>query len=349
MSRLKDILEKLSNAHGVSGYENNVRQMIEDEIRPYVDDVRTDKMGNLIATRRGGSTKIMLAAHMDEIGLMAKYVDDKGFIYFTTTGGWFNQTLLSQRMILHTGNGQVYGVIGSKPPHVMKEEDRKKPVKAEDMFIDIGATSRDDAQKMGVTAGTPITSDMDFRSLGGDMVTGKALDDRGGCAVLIEAMRQIKDVKATIHVVFTVQEEVGMKGGRTSAFGLDPDVALESEVTFAGDHPGIEKKDSALEIGKGPAITVSDAEGDGIIVPENVLRWLKQAAEANNIPYQLKVGAAGQTDASIIHLTREGIPTGVISTPSRYIHTPVTVMSMGDLEKSAQLIVKAVESVDRFF
>lgn len=349
MTRLKDILEKLSNAHGVSGYENNIRKMIEDEIRPYVDDVRTDKMGNLIATRHGGSPNIMLAAHMDEIGLMAKYVDDKGFIYFTTTGGWFDQTLLNQRMILHTGNGQVYGVIGSKPPHVMKEEDKKKPVKAEDMFIDIGAASREDAQKMGVRAGTPITSDMEFKSLGGDMVTGKAIDDRGGCAVLIEAMRQIKDVKVTIHAVFTVQEEVGLKGGRTSAFGLYPDVALVSEVTFAGDHPGIDKKDSALEVGKGPAITVSDAEGDGIIVPEHVLRWLKQAAEANNIPYQLKVGAAGQTDASIIHLTREGIPTGVISTPSRYIHTPVTVMSMGDLEKSAELILRAVESVGRFF
>ncbi len=347
MSRLKDILEKLSNAHGVSGYENNVRQMIEDEIRPYVDDVRTDKMGNLIATRHGGSPRIMLAAHM--IGLMAKYVDDKGFIYFTTTGGWFDQTLLSQRMILHTCNGQVYGVIGSKPPHVMKDEDKKKPIKAEDIYIDIGANSSEDAQKMGVMAGTPITSDMEFRSLGSDMVTGKALDDRGGCAVLIEAMRKIKDVKATIHAVFTVQEEVGLKGGRTSAFGLDPDVALVSEVTFAGDHPGIEKMDSALEIGKGPAITVSDAQGDGIIVSENVLRWLKQAAETNNIPYQLKVGAAGQTDASVIHLSREGIPTGVISTPSRYIHTPVTVMSMGDLEKSTQLIVKAVESVYRFF
>jgi endoglucanase len=157
----------------------------------------------------------------------------------------------------------------------------------------------------------------------------------------------MKDVKATVQAVFTVQEEVGLKGGRTSAFGLNPDVALVSEVTFAGDHPGIEKTDSALEIGKGPAITISDSEGRGIIVPENVLRWLKQAAEG--IPYQLKVGAAGQTDASVIHLSREGIPTGVISTPSRYIHTPVTVMNMSDLEKSARLIIKAVESVDRFF
>ncbi|VVB85695.1 Tetrahedral aminopeptidase [uncultured archaeon] len=349
MSRLKDLLSKLSNAHGVSGYENNVRRMIEDEIRPYVDEIRTDKLGNLIATKRGGSPRIMLAAHMDEIGLMAKYVDDKGFIYFTTAGGWFDQTILNQRMILHTENGQVYGVIGSKPPHAMKEEETKKPVKAENMFIDIGATSREEAQKMGVRAGTPITSDMEFRSLGGDMVTGKALDDRGGCAVLIETLRQIKDVKATVHAVFTVQEEVGLKGGRTSAFGLEPDVALVSEVTFTGDHPGIEMKDQALEIGKGPVITVSDAEGDGIIVPERVLRWLKNAAEANGIPYQLKVGTKGQTDASIIHLSREGIPTGVISTPSRYIHTPVTVMSMNDLEKSVELLVKAVESVDRFF
>jgi len=347
MSRLKDLLEKLSNAHGVSGYENNVKQMIEDEVRPYVDEIRTDKMGNLIATKYGGSPRIMLAAHMDEIGLMAKYVDDKGFIYFTTTGGWFDQTLLNQRMILHTQSGQVYGVIGSKPPHAMKEEEMKKPVKAEDMFIDIGAATKEEAEKMGVIVGTPITSNMEFRSLGNDMVTGKALDDRGGCAVLIEALRQMKDVKATVHAVFTVQEEVGLKGGRTSAFGLDPDIALVSEVTFTGDHPGIEMKDQALEIGKGPVITVSDAEGDGIIVPENVLRWLKQAAETNNIPYQLKVGTRGQTDASIIHLSREGIPTGVISTPSRYIHTPVTVMKMSDLEKSVQLIVKAVESVDR--
>ena len=349
MSHLKDLLEKLSNAHGVSGYENNVRQMIEDELRPYVDEIRTDTMGNLIATKHGGSPRIMLAAHMDEIGLMAKYVDEKGFIYFTTTGGWFDQTLLNQRMILHTQIGHVYGVIGSKPPHAMKEEEMKKPVKAEDMFIDIGATSREDAHMLGVRAGTPITSDTEFRSLGSDMVTGKALDDRGGCAALIEALRQIKDVKATIHAVFTVQEEVGLKGGRTSAFGLDPDVAFVSEVTFTGDHPGIEMKDQALEIGKGPVITVSDAEGDGIIVPEQVLQWLKQAAETNNIPYQLKVGTKGQTDASIIHLSREGIPTGVISTPSRYIHTPVTVMKMSDLEKSAKLIVNAVESLDRFF
>ncbi|NJD78624.1 MAG: M42 family metallopeptidase [Candidatus Methanoperedens sp.] len=346
---MKDLLEKLSNAHGVSGFEGSVRQIIEEEVRPYVDEIRTDKMGNLIATKRGGSPVLMLAAHMDEVGLMVKYIDDKGFIYFTKTGGWFDQTLLNQRMVLHAEHGIVYGVIGSKPPHAIKEEDKNKVIKAEDMFIDIGATSREDAEKLGVRTGTPMTPDMEFKSLGNDMVTGKAFDNRAGCTMLIEGLRRIKDVKATIHAVFTVQEEVGLKGARTSAFGLNPDVAVATDVTYTGDHPGIEKKQSSIEMGKGPSITVSDAQGRGIIVPQSVLKWLKEAAESDNIPYQLEVGEGGTTDASAIHLAREGIPSGVISPPSRYIHTPVSVLSMNDLENSARLIAKAVEIADRFF
>jgi putative aminopeptidase FrvX len=349
MSELQDLLERLSNAHGASGYEGNVRQIIEEEVKPYVDEVKTDKMGNLIATKRGGAPAVMLAAHMDEIALMIKYVDDKGFVYFTKSGGWFDQTLLNQRMIVHTEMGKLYGVIGSKPPHVMKEEDKNKPIKAEDMFIDVGATSREDAGKMGVKIGTPLTLDTEFKPLGNDRVTGKAFDNRAGCAMLIWGLREMKDIKATVYAVFTVQEEVGLKGAKTSAFGLNPDVALATDVSYTGDHPGIEKKQSAIEIGKGPSITVSDAEGRGIIVPEIVLRWLKEAAESNNIPYQLEVGAGGTTDASAIHLTRDGIPSGVISPPTRYIHSPVSVLSMSDLENSAKLVAKAVGIVDRFF
>ncbi|MCE8422411.1 MAG: M42 family metallopeptidase [Candidatus Methanoperedens sp.] len=349
MTDLKSLLEKLSNAHGVSGYEGNISKIIEEEVRPYVDEISMDKMGNLIATKNGGSPSVMLAAHMDEIGLMIKYVDEKGFARFTKTGGWFDQTLLNQRMILHTENGPMYGVLGSKPPHVIKEEDKKKIVTADDMFIDFGATSKEDADKIGVKAGTPVTSDCEFKVLGNDRVTGKAFDNRAGCVMLIDALRQMKDVKATVHAVFTVQEEVGLKGARTSAFRLTPDVALATDVTITGDHPGIDKKDSAIEMGKGPSVTVSDADGRGIIVPDSVLKWLKEAAESRNIPYQLEVGSGGTTDASSIHLTKEGIPTGVISMPTRYIHTPVSVLSMSDLEKSAELIARAVEIVDRFF
>ncbi len=349
MSTLKELLERLSNAHGLSGYEESVREIIEEEVKSYVDEVKTDRMGNLIATKHGGKPVVMLAAHMDEIGLMVKYVDDKGFVHFTKSGGWFDQTLLNQRMILHTEKGKIYGVIGSKPPHAMKEEDKKKPVEAEAMFIDVGAISKEDAEKLGVKTGTPITPDTEFKPLGNDKVTGKAFDNRAGCAMLIEALREMKNVRATVHAVFTVQEEVGLKGAKTSAFGLNPDVALATDVTITGDHPGIEKKQSSIEIGKGPSITVSDAEGRGIIVPEPVLKWLKEAAESNKIPYQLEVGVGGTTDASAIHLSREGIPSGVISPPTRYIHTPVSVLSMGDLENCAKLVARAVEIVDRFF
>ena len=349
MSDLKELLERLSNAHGVSGYEGSVRQIIEDEIKPYVDEIKTDKMGNLIATKKGSKPALMLAAHMDEIGLMVKFVDENGFCRFTKTGGWFDQTLLNQRMILHTENGPVYGVLGSKPPHAMKEDESKKVVKAEDMFIDVGATSKEDAEKLGVKVGTPVTSDVEVKPLGNDMITGKAFDNRAGCVMLIEAVKQMKDVKATIHAVFTVQEEVGLKGAKTAAFGLNPDVAIATDVTITGDHPGIEKKDSGNEIGKGPSVTVSDADGRGIIVPESVLKWLKDAAESDNIPYQPEVGSGGTTDATAIHLARDGIPTGVVSIPTRYIHTPVSVMSIGDLEKSVRLIARAMEKVDKFF
>jgi putative aminopeptidase FrvX len=349
MSELKRLLEILSNAHGVSGYEGNIRQIIEEEIRPYVDEITTDKMGNLIATKKGGSPVVMLAAHMDEIGLMVKYVDDKGFARFTKTGGWFDQTLLNQRMIMHTEYGSIHGVIGSKPPHAMKEEDKNKVVKTDDMFIDIGAKSKEDAEKLGVKTGTPVTSDIDFKPLGNDLVTGKAFDNRAGCAMLIMAIRQMKKVKATVHAVFTVQEEVGLKGAKISAFRLNPDVALATDVTIAGDHPEIDKKDSAIDMGKGPTIIVSDADGRGIIVSESVLKWLKEAAESNNIHYQLEVGSGGTTDATAIHLTKDGIPTGVLSIPTRYVHTPVSVLSMDDLEKSTELITKALEIVDRFF
>lgn len=349
MSDLKNLLERLSNAHGVSGYEGSVRQIIEDEIRPYVSEIKTDKMGNLIATKNGSKPVLMLAAHMDEIGLMVKYIDENGFCRFTKTGGWFDQTLLNQRMILHTEKGPVYGVIGSKPPHVIKDEDKNKVVKAEDMFIDVGATSKDDAEKLGVKVGTPVTPDAELKQLGNDRVTGKAFDNRAGCVMLIEAVKQMKNVKATIHAVFTVQEEVGLKGAKTSAFGLNPDVAIATDVTITGDHPGIEKKDSGNELGKGPSVTVSDADGRGIIVPEQVLKWLKEAAESGNIPYQLEVGSGGTTDATAIHLARDGIPSGVVSIPARYIHTPVSVMGIADLEKSIQLIARAAESVDKFF
>ena len=351
MEQLQELLETLSNAHGISGYENSIRALMEEEIKPYVDEVTTDRMGNLVATKKGTGPTIMLAAHMDEIGLMIKYIDDNGFLRFVKIGGWFDQTLHSQRVIVHSKNGSITGVIGSKPPHVMKEEDKKNPVKAEDMFIDVGAKNKEDAEKMGLEVGLPISIDRTFTPLANGMLTGKAFDNRAGVVILIEAMRQISkmDIKATVHAVGTVQEEVGLKGARTSAFGLNPDVALATDVTIPGDHPGIEKKDSALEINKGAVITIVDGAGRGLMAAPNVVKWLKETAEANNIPYQMDVGDGGTTDATAIHLTREGVPSSVISVATRYIHSPVEVLSLADLKACADLIAKAVESAHKHF
>ena len=351
MEYIRELLEKLSNAHGISGSEGAIAEIMKKEIEPFVDEIKTDKMGNLIAIKHGKGPKIMLAAHMDEIGLMVKYIDDNGFLRFVKIGGWYDTTLHSQRVIVNTKNGPLKGVIGSKPPHAMKDEDRKKPVKAEDMFIDIGAKNKEDAEKLGVEIGSPISLDREFTSLANGIVTGKAFDNRAGIVMVVDAMRQIseKNPNATIYAVGTVQEEVGLKGAKTSAFGLYPDVAIAVDVTIPGDHPGIEKKDSALEIGKGGAITIIDSGGRGLIASPQVLKWLKETAIKKDIPYQMDVGDGGTTDATAIHLTKEGIPSSTLSVPTRYIHSPVEVLSLKDLQSCADLIAESILTAKKYF
>ncbi|MGC9515468.1 M42 family metallopeptidase [Methanocrinis sp.] len=348
MSEIQRLLERLSNAHGISGREGSVQEMVEEEIRPYVDEIRVDKLGNLVATRKGERPSVMIAAHMDEIGLMTKYVDEKGFIRFVTIGGWFDQSLLNQRVVIHADSGPIYGVIGSKPPHVMKDEERKKPIEIKDMFVDAGCNDQDEAKALGINPGTPVSLDRTFAKLAGDRVTGKAFDNRAGVAMMIEALKRTRSESA-IYAVGTVQEEVGLKGAKTSAFDLRPDVALATDVTIPGDHPGIEKKDSNLEIGKGPVIVIADASGRGLIATEKVVDWLAETAREFEIEVQMDVSGGGTTDATAIQLTREGIHTGLISIATRYIHSPVEVLSIKDLEASADLIARALETAPRYF
>jgi endoglucanase len=348
MSELKELLKRLAEAHGISGHEGAVRLLMEEELDGYLDERVIDPLGNFIGTRHGKKPSVMLAAHTDEIGLMVKHITDEGFLTFSAIGGWFDQTLLNQRVILHAAGGGLYGVIGSKPPHVMKKEDREKVVKLEDMFIDIGARSRDEVEHLGVSIGTPATIDRHFVDLGNGRVSCKAFDDRAGLAVMIEALRRTK-TECEVYVVGTVQEEVGLKGARTTAYALAPTVALAMDVEVAGGHPGIEKKESPLELDKGPVITVSDASGRGIITPPSVLKWLKGTAAQYNIPYQLSVADGGTTDASAIHLTKAGIPTGVVGVPTRYIHSPVELLSLQDLDRAAELVARAVERVGAYF
>lgn len=348
LSDIKSLLERLSNAHGISGWEGSVQEIVKEEISPLVDEVRVDSLGNLIATRKGEKPAIMIASHADEIGLMVKQVDEKGFIRFIRIGGWFDQTLLNQRVVIHTRSGPVVGVIGSKPPHVMKEEDRKKVVEARDMFIDIGCSSQKEVEDLGILAGAPISIDRTFALLRGDRITGKALDNRAGLVVMIEALKRTKS-RCTIHAVATVQEEVGLKGAKVTAFDLNPDVAIATDVTIPGDHPGIEKKDAPVEMGNGPVVVVADASGRGLIATPQVIEWLVGTAKEFEIPVQLEASEGGTTDATAIYLTRSGIPTGVISVATRYIHSPVEVLSINDIERAAELVAKALETAPRYF
>jgi endoglucanase len=324
---IKILLEKFSNAHGISGYENNISDLLKQEIEEYVDEIRIDSIGNMICTKDGKSPSIMLAAHMDEIGLMAKYIDDDGFIRFVCVGGWFDQTLLNQRVLIRGEKGFIPGVIGSKPPHRMKEEERKKIISSDDMFIDVGAKKREDVNELGIQIGSPISMDISFRDLSNGRVTGKAFDNRAGVVAMIEAMKRT-NTDRKVYAVGTIQE------------------AIAIDVSIPGDHPGMKDEEKAIEMGKGPVITVLDAAGRGLITPEPILKWLKETAEKNNIPYQLEVSSGGTTDATAIILSRGGIPSGVINVPCRYIHSPVEVLSLDDLDACSTLIARSMEALE---
>jgi len=342
VSTTAELLRKLSNAHGVSGSEGGLHAVIRKELKGFVDEIYEDTMGNLIAVKKGNKFRVMLAAHMDEIGLVVKYIDDKGYIRFAALGGWYGPTLYNQRVVLHGANGPCYGVIGGKPPHMMDEDERKKGVKTDDMFIDVGAINREEVENLGISVGTPVTIDREFMQLANTRVTGKAFDNRAGVAVLIRTLQEVRS-PLTIYGVFTVQEEVGLKGARTSAFALDPDVAIATDVTIPGDHPGIEMKDAPVEMGKGPVITILDSAGRGLIAHRAVVHWLTDAAKNDSIPVQLEVGTGGTTDATAIHLTKGGIPSTTVSIPSRYIHSPVEVLDLRDLDASVDLLVAALK------
>ena len=347
LTEINALLEKLSNANGISGAEGAVAKIIRDEVAPYVDEIRTDRMGNLVAIKKGDDFKIMLAAHMDEIGLMVQYIDEKGFIRFVGVGGWYNPVLVSQRVILHGEKGDVPGVLGMKPPHVMEEADRKKPIELANLFIDVGAHSAEEVEAMGITVGTTVTIDRDYQPLAGTVVTGKALDNRVGCAMLIGALKEM-ETKHTIYAVFTVQEEVGLKGAKTAAFSLNPDVAVATDVTIPGDSPGIERRKAPVFMGEGPVVVMVSASGRGHLADPRMVDWLKKTAKKHDIKIQLEVGDGGNTDASAINFERGGIPSVPVSVPARYIHSPVEVIDLKDLQGAIELLRLAVKTKPNF-
>ncbi len=345
---LSENLEKLSNACGVAGREQEVRNLLIELMKPHADEITVDKLENVIATKKGkkGSPKVMIAAHMDEVGLMVKTITKEGFLQFAKMGGIDDRILLAQKVIVHTQEGSLQGIIGSKPPHIQKEEERKKIVTYDHLFIDVGTKNRKDAEKMGVRIGDPVSFNIKFAKLTRDVVTGKAFDDRVGCAIMIEALKQLKSIDCTLYAVGTVQEEVGLRGATTATFGVDPDVGIALDATVAGDVPGVKDFDTSVKMGKGPVLTVADA---GLITHPKVLRLLLDTAKESKIDYQLETGLAGSTDAARMSLTRQGVPSGTISVATRYIHSPVGILNLKDAEKSAKLTAAAIQQIQKDF
>jgi len=345
---LNENLEKLSNACGVTGREEEVRKLLIKMLKPHVDEIVVDKLENVIALKKGkkASPKVMIAAHMDEVGLMVKTVTKEGFLQFAKMGGIDDRILLAQKVVVHTKNGSLQGIIGAKPPHIQKEAERKKIVTYDQLFIDIGAENLKDANKMGVKIGDPVSFDVKYAKISKDVVTGKAFDDRVGCAIMIETLKQLGDTDCTVYAVGTVQEEVGLRGAATATFGVDPDVGIALDVTVAGDVPGVREFDTSVKMGKGPVLTVADS---GLITHPKVLRLLLDSAEASKIEHQLETGLPGATDAARMSLTRQGVPSGTVSVATRYIHSPVGMLSLKDAENSAKLTAAAIQQIQKHF
>jgi endoglucanase len=340
-SEILDWLKKLTVIPGPSGREEGVREVVASLIEPFVDKLWIDTWGNLVGLKKGssGEGKLMIAAHMDEIGLFVSHIEDDGFLRVVPIGGIPERTLLYQRVVLRTRDGRlVRGVIGLKPPHIAKPEELQKVPEMRELFVDIGASSREEVEKAGVRVGDVLVFDRDVVELMNDRVTGKAFDDRVGVVSLIKAAQLLEDPKVDTYFVATVQEEVGLKGARTSAFAISPDAAVAIDVTIASDIPGVGKAEWFTRLGKGPAIKIVDGRSaSGLIAHPRIVEFLVSIAEKYKIPYQLEVAAGGTTDASIIALNKEGVPAGTISIPSRYIHSPVEVVDLNDVYNTALL------------
>jgi putative aminopeptidase FrvX len=340
-----DFLKKLLDTPGPSGFEAAAARVWREEAVGFADRVDADVSGNSTAVvNEGGSPRIMLAGHIDEIGVMITHIDDEGFIYFEGVGGWDSQVLVGQRIRLLTRSGDVHGVIGKKPIHLMKGDDKEKVSKIEDLWIDIGATDRAAALERGLRVGDPGVIDTRVLELGGGLIASRSVDNRIGAFVVLEALRMLARERpaAMVAAVATAQEEIGYSGGgaRTSAYALDPQLAIVVDVTFASDAPGIEKKEvGEHKLGSGPVLTRGSAAH-----PVMVDRLIA-VAEKEQIPYTLIAAPRfTATDADAIYLSRAGVATAVISVPNRYMHSPNEIVSLADLMAAAHLIAAFCQS-----
>ncbi|MEO2074689.1 MAG: M42 family metallopeptidase [Bacillus sp. (in: firmicutes)] len=343
------MLKDLTDAKGIPGNEREVREVMKKYITPFADEVTTDGLGSLIAKKVGkeGGPKIMVAGHLDEVGFMVTQIDDKGFLRFQPVGGWWGQVMLAQRVTIVTRKGDVTGIIGSKPPHVLSPEARKKPVEIKEMFIDIGASSRDEAKEWGIRPGDMIVPYFEFTVMNNEkMLLAKAWDNRIGCAIAIDVLRQLQgtDHPNVVYGVGAVQEEVGLRGAKTAAAKIQPDIGFAVDVGIAGDTPGITEKEAMSKMGKGPQVVIYDAS---LVAHKGLRDFVTDTAEELNIPFQYESIPGGGTDAGSIHLTHNGVPALAITIATRYIHSHAAMLHRDDYENAVKLIVEVIKRLDR--
>ena len=348
MAEQFEFLEKLLNSPGPSGFETGPARVWREEAERFAQKVWTDVTGNSMAgVNLDGRPRVMLAGHIDEIGLQVTHIDESGFLFFDEIGGWDSQVLVGQRVKVLGSKDPLSGVIGKKPIHLLKKEEQDKATKTRELWVDLGCSDAEEVADLGVRVGDPMVLDAGLVRLAGDRIASRAIDNRIGAYVVLEALRLLaaEPPEVAAFAVATVQEEIAYSGGgaRSSAFALEPEVALVVDVTFSTDVPDIEKKElGEHKIGGGPVLSRGSANHPV------VFQRLVEAAEAEGIAYSIQAAPrATRTDADGIHLVRMGVPTGLISVPNRYMHSPNEVVSLGDLERTARLLAAFIRRLDR--
>lgn len=344
-AKSKKFLKNLLNTISPSGYEGEAADVYKAEAETFADEVRRDVHGNTDAIiNPGGKVRVMFAGHCDEIGFLVTHIDDSGFLWLASVGGWDPQIAQGQRVWVRGAKGRVLGVVGKKPIHVLGEQARKKVSQIEELWVDIGVKDKKDAEKL-VSIGDPIVVAHGYDELQGDIIVGRGIDDRVGSFIVLEAARQLKRLKpkAEIHAVATVQEEIGLRGATTSAYGIDPHVGIAVDVTFATDHPNaddLKKREGAVTLGGGAVIA------RGANINPKVFDLLVDTAKKEKIPYQILAEPRGTgTDANAIQLNRSGVATGLVGVPNRYMHSPCELVSYKDLEACATLLAKTAARI----
>jgi len=334
-----ELLKRLSEAPGIPGREEAIRTIVREALDAHVDEISVDRLGNVIARKKGTGPKVVIAAHMDEIGFLVSHVDEEtGFLRIQPVGGFDPRTLIAQRVMVHARDAGLYGLIGTKPVHVLTDEERKKTPEMKDLFVDIGFAGKEAKEKVRI--GDPVTLVQTFDEMG-NLVTGKALDDRLGVYIGIEAVRRLAKHKADIYLVATVQEEVGLRGARTSAFAIAPDIGVALDSTIACDIPGVQAHEQITRLGKGVAIKLQDSAS---ISHPGLVQFLAKLADERNIQYQYEILPRGGTDAGAIQPAREGVAVVTLSVPSRYVHTVVEAAHKDDIEAAIKLLTAFLET-----